>query len=218
MRNETWSLARRYDPAVTPFLLVLAAMVLVAMLLGVHLFGQFAMNPAMAAVDAVTYIRVKRSFDLVVPRFAKPLMVAALVATAAALVAALSLEAHVAVACGVGLVALVVTLLAIVRGDLLTELPGVLDQAPRDARVVLIHTAVIAYLPAMARQRFVALVDELRSVRDLVWLSCEGATVLPGMADRLPPDRDPTDFVLARDGDPIALVHPHGRHHRRIDI
>lgn len=118
MRNETWSLARRYDPAVTPFLLVLAAMVLVAMLLGVHLFGQFAMNPAMAAVDAVTYIRVKRSFDLVVPRFAKPLMVAALVATAAALVAALSLEAHVAVACGVGLVALVVTLLAIVRGDL----------------------------------------------------------------------------------------------------
>lgn len=106
----------------------------------------------------------------------------------------------------------------IVRGDLLTELPGVLDQAPRDAQVVLIHTAVIAYLPAMARQRFVALVDELRSVRDLVWLSCEGATVLPGMADRLPPDRDPTDFVLARDGDPIALVHPHGRHHRRIDI
>ena len=103
----------------TAFILVLVALVLTAMLLGVHLFGVLAMNPAMAALDVDVYIRTKQSFDVIVPRFARPLMLGALIATAASLLfAILWLDVGAAIACGVGLVALTVALLAILRGDL----------------------------------------------------------------------------------------------------
>lgn len=101
------------------FILVLIALVLTAMLLGVHLFGVFAMNLAMSALDFDVYIRTKQSFDVVVPRFARPLMLGALISTAmATFVAILQIGVGASLACGVGLAALAVTLLAILRGDL----------------------------------------------------------------------------------------------------
>lgn len=103
----------------TAFILVLVALILTAMLLGVHLSGVFGLNPAMNALDFDVYLRTKQSFDVVMPRFAKPLMLGTLISTAvAAFVAILQLEVGASLACGVGLVALAVTLLAILRGDL----------------------------------------------------------------------------------------------------
>ena len=43
---------------------------------------------------------------------------------------------------------------AVLAGDLLTELPGVVDQAGAAGRVVVFHSAVIAYLEAADRARF----------------------------------------------------------------
>ena len=103
----------------TAFILVLVALVLTAMLLGVHLSGVFGLNPAMNALDFDVYLRTKQSFDVVMPRFARPLMLGALISTAVATVATfLQLSVGASPACGVGLAALAVTLLAILRGDL----------------------------------------------------------------------------------------------------
>lgn len=85
----------------TAFILVLVALVLTAMLLGVHLSGVFGLNPAMNALDFDLYLRTKQSFDVVMPRFARPLMLGALISTAVAtFVAILQLGVGASLACG----------------------------------------------------------------------------------------------------------------------
>ncbi|MGM7699799.1 hypothetical protein [Microbacterium sp. A84] len=103
----------------TSFALSLTALVLIALLLGVHLTGYFALNPALRMMDASVYIPVKRAIDLTAPRLAKPLMLSCLAVTAAALIAAAFTGAVIVVAAdAVTLAALVLVLLAILRGDL----------------------------------------------------------------------------------------------------
>ena len=92
-------------------------------------------------------------------------------------------------------------------GDLNERLGEVAAQAPHGARLVVLHSAVLAYLDAPARSRFVAAIQDL----DATWVSNEGQLVVPGVADRLPPASDAGHrFVLAVDGEPRALVDPHG--------
>ena len=97
---------------------------------------------------------------------------------------------------------------SIVRGDLLERLPEVVAAMPADATVVVFHTAVLAYLPAEAKDRFVSLVGSL-PVR---WISQEGPSVLPSVQARLPEPVRPGEnrFLLARDGEPLAWTRPHG--------
>jgi hypothetical protein len=96
----------------------------------------------------------------------------------------------------------------IVRGDLVEQLPGLVARMPREATVVVFHTAVLAYLPTAAREEFVQTVTGL-PVR---WVSQEGVPVLPGVSDRLPepPAADESRFLLALDGRPLAYTAPHG--------
>jgi len=96
----------------------------------------------------------------------------------------------------------------VVRGDLVEQLPGLVDRMPADATVVVFHTAVLAYLPAAAKERFTELVGGL-PVR---WISQEGVPVLPAVRDRLPepPAEDEARFLLALDGAPLAYTAPHG--------
>jgi len=96
----------------------------------------------------------------------------------------------------------------LVRGDLVEELPGLVARMPADATVVVFHTAVLAYLPAAARDVFVETVTEL-PVR---WISQEGVGVLPAVHDRLPepPAEQESRFLLALDGEPLAYTAPHG--------
>ncbi len=92
-------------------------------------------------------------------------------------------------------------------GDLLRLLPDLVAQRPHGAHLVVMHSAVLVYLSEAERRAFVELVREL----DVTWLSNEGAGVLPDVAARLPADVVPDGaFVLARDGEPVALTHPHG--------
>jgi hypothetical protein len=97
----------------------------------------------------------------------------------------------------------------VVQGDLRTDLRAVTADAPRDATLVVFHTAVLAYvLDAADRAAFAATVRSL------------GATWIANEAPGLHPDahvpRDeaaahPQDFLLAVDGAPVAWSHSYGR-------
>jgi hypothetical protein len=96
-----------------------AAIVLVGLLAGVHLAGIGGLNRALRALPADVYITTKQSMDRELPALAKPLTIAALLAMAGATTtAAASGAAAVAALDGVGLLAGVVALVAVLRGDL----------------------------------------------------------------------------------------------------
>lgn len=99
-----------------------------------------------------------------------------------------------------------------VTGDLLEELPGLVERAAREApgaTIVVIHTAVIAYLPDPSL--FETLMDSLKDrVR---WQSFEGQKVLPRIQQKLAESREDVPayaFVLASDGEPVLQAHPWG--------
>ncbi|HEU4451679.1 MAG TPA: DUF2332 domain-containing protein [Longimicrobium sp.] len=95
----------------------------------------------------------------------------------------------------------------IVQGDLLHELPALAATAPADATLVIFHSAVLAYVGKEDGDRFARLVADL----DAVWISNESPSVLPEIAAKL--DREPPAdrFLLAIDGEPVALTGPHGQ-------
>jgi hypothetical protein len=98
----------------------------------------------------------------------------------------------------------------LVRGDLLEELPGLAAAAPRDATLVVLHTAVAAYLSAADRRRLVGLVGSLPGH----WLSNEGPQVLPLPVPPPPHEGSAVGaapFLMALDGRPVAWTHGHGR-------
>jgi hypothetical protein len=97
----------------------------------------------------------------------------------------------------------------LVRGDLNARLRDLADAAPKDATLVVFHSAVTAYLPETDRDRFVA------TVRDLPghWISNEGPRAVPGVAATAPsePPPGPAPFLLALDGRAVAWAEGHGR-------
>jgi hypothetical protein len=90
------------------------------------------------------------------------------------------------------------------RGDLLTDLPALVAQAPAGATVVVYHSAVLAYVAPEDRERFASTVRGL----GVIWFSNEAPGVVPGV----PLDgRDDGTFVLARDGaTALARTDGHG--------
>jgi hypothetical protein len=101
---------------------------------------------------------------------------------------------------------------SLVTGDLLTELPGEVDQAGKAGRVVVFHSAVIAYLEATDRARFQEMMTELVAEGRCHWVSNEGANVLPEVTATGPqvPD-DLSSFILGVDGRVVAWTHGHGQ-------
>jgi hypothetical protein len=101
----------------------------------------------------------------------------------------------------------------LVRGDLLVELPGLVDEASRHGTVIVFHSAVAAYLPIEARSRFQALMLGLVADSACHWVSNEAANVLPDVA-ATSPDGDPSapHFVLGIDGRMVGRTHGHGRY------
>lgn len=98
----------------------------------------------------------------------------------------------------------------VARGDLLQDLPDLVAEAPAGATLVVFHSAVLAYLQDADRAEFASVLDGVRRERQLVWLANEAATRIP----RLPPavvDQHPArEFLLCRDGTPVACTDPHG--------
>jgi hypothetical protein len=90
------------------------------------------------------------------------------------------------------------------RGDLLTDLPALVGQAPPGATLVVYHSAVLAYVPAGQRGQVAETIRGLNAS----WLSNEGPDVLPGIDV---PDRHDEKFVLVRDGTrAVAFTDAHG--------
>lgn len=97
---------------------------------------------------------------------------------------------------------------AITKGDLLDELPGLLDKVREHGTPLVFHTAVIAYLEPQDRRRFQAMMTDLVAAGACRWISNEAPAVLPELN---PPGAQlPARFVLALDGRPLAWTEGHG--------
>jgi hypothetical protein len=95
----------------------------------------------------------------------------------------------------------------VVRGDLLTDLEPLLAAAPRQATLVVFHTAVLAYVASRpARDRFAAMMRDA----NVVWISNEHPGVFPTLATSAPASRQ-RRFLLMVNGKPLAWTGPHGQ-------
>jgi hypothetical protein len=93
----------------------------------------------------------------------------------------------------------------LLTGDLVDRLPDALALVPDGATPVVLHTAVLPYLPEAHR---VAFVDQVREL-PVRWLGQEGSGMVPGTGERYPGGWGPY-FVLSLDGRPLAHTAPHG--------
>ena len=99
---------------------------------------------------------------------------------------------------------------AVIKGDLLTDLPAIVARAPADATVVVYHSSVLCYVAPPRREEFARTVREL----GVTWLTSEAPGVVPGTAR---PAGDEQMTVLARDGRPLALADSHGTRLQWLD-
>lgn len=99
------------------------------------------------------------------------------------------------------------------RGDALDLVPQLAREAPSGATLVIFHTAVLAYFSAEDRDRFMAMVAGLGAT----WLSNEGPGAVPSIAARIDPAVEiGPRFILARDGEPVALTGAHGQSYSAV--
>jgi hypothetical protein len=89
----------------------------------------------------------------------------------------------------------------IVRGDLVERLPDVAAEAPRDATLVVFHTAVLAYLTLEQREEVGRRTAELGAT----WIACEAPGVIPALGDA------ERGFIVGVDGRRVATCDSHGR-------
>ena len=104
----------------------------------------------------------------------------------------------------------------IIAGDLVKQLEAAVAACPAGSTPVVFHTAVLGYLEPPARAEFVRRVTEL----DCVWISVEGVTLLPEVAEQVPQSirRHKGIFVVAVNGRPLATAHGHGDWVRALDV
>ncbi|MER5183331.1 DUF2332 domain-containing protein [Streptomyces sp. NPDC002896] len=97
----------------------------------------------------------------------------------------------------------------LVRGDLNQSVRELVSRVPQGATPVVFHSAVLAYLPAEAREAFT------RTMRSLPghWISNEAPYVLPSVEGKIPrpTPQDRAVFALALDEQPVAFTGPHGQ-------
>lgn len=98
----------------------------------------------------------------------------------------------------------------LVRGDLLTDLPALMEQVPDDATLVVFHSAVLAYLSEAERSRFAQTMSSARGH----WICNEGAQVVPEIRPPASPPRTSAvtggTFLVSLDRCPVAWSHGHG--------
>jgi hypothetical protein len=83
------------------------------------------------------------------------------------------------------------------RGDLVTDLPALLAEVPRDATLVVFHCAVLCYVGEEARRSFADILAAASKQRDIVWISNEAPRVVSEITALAPPVKGPR-FLLGR--------------------
>lgn len=108
----------------------------------------------------------------------------------------------------------------IIAGDLVEKLEASVAACPDGSTPVVFHTAVLGYLEPPARAEFVRRVTDLRRDAGAVWISVEGVTLLPDVAEQVPESirRHKGIFVVAVNGRPLATAHGHGDWVRALDM
>lgn len=103
----------------------------------------------------------------------------------------------------------------ILAGDLVERVEEAVADCPAGSTPVVFHTAVLGYLEPPERAEFVRRVSAL----DCVWVSVEGVTLLPDVAEQVPAGvrRHKGIFVVSVDGRPLATAHGHGDWVRALD-
>ncbi len=103
------------------------------------------------------------------------------------------------------------------RGDLVSDLPALLVEVPREVTLVIFHSAALVYLSKEDCRKFANVLAEASKQRDIVWVSNESATVIPEITATAPPI-EPSQKLLGRtrftNGDRqdefLAIAHAHG--------
>ncbi|GHD23615.1 DUF2332 domain-containing protein [Tianweitania populi] len=98
----------------------------------------------------------------------------------------------------------------VVKGDLRADLADLAGRAPKDATLVIFHTAVLTYVQDVSeREAFSHHVSSLCPY----WISNESPGVFPSIAQKLEDGGDdhPGKFLMSMNGEPIAWTDPHGR-------
>lgn len=96
----------------------------------------------------------------------------------------------------------------VVQGDLRTDVPRHAALAPKDATLVIFHSAVLAYVSSeQERTEFAKTVTRINAV----WIANESPRVIPGIAKQASHPCSPGEFLVTQDGEPIACSDPHGR-------
>ena len=97
----------------------------------------------------------------------------------------------------------------VVQGDLTVGLPEILSSAPEGVHMVVMHSAVLSYLP---NREVVAETIRFLKHYPCTWISNEGSRVIPSLTADMPAPPSRSAFVLARDAQPMALSGPHGQY------
>ncbi len=96
----------------------------------------------------------------------------------------------------------------VLQGDLTSEaLPALCREAPRDATLVVFHTAVLAYVADPADRR--AFADGVTSLCPY-WICNEAPGVMPDIAERAGQPGEAGRFLLSVNASPVAWTDPHG--------
>jgi hypothetical protein len=93
------------------------------------------------------------------------------------------------------------------KGDLRSDLAGLASQAPKDATLVIFHTAVLSYVASQADRE--AFAFEAKSLCQC-WISNEAPDVFPSIAERVGASGMPGRFLLSVNGSPVAWSDFHG--------
>ena len=100
------------------------------------------------------------------------------------------------------------------QGDLLRELPGLVAEALAglrgEGRLLVFHSAVIAYLDVPGRHLFADLMLELLTDPRVHWVSNERPRALPAVT-ATGPEPPPGRYVLGVNGRAVGHTHQHGR-------
>src|SRR6516165_7535739 len=96
----------------------------------------------------------------------------------------------------------------VIKGNLLTDLEPVIATAPKDATLVVFHTAVLAYVASRhQRDSFAAMMRRANAV----WISNEAPGLFSFPAAIVPPASGRGRFLMMVDGRPVAWTSPHGQ-------